>query len=349
MISTMTTNQAVQTICIFRLSAIGDVTHMIPVIKSLQKGLPGVEITWVVGRLEHRLLEGLPGVTFIIFDKNAMWSSFRNLRHSLKGQHFDVLLQMQLSFRANVVSRFISAKRRIGYDKSRHKELHGWVINEQVDALPNYHVLDGFMQFVRYLGCEPEMDWTLPIAPDDLQWAQQHINSQKKTIIISPCSSHQLRNWSTSRYATLIDALNSHYQCKVILTASPSEKELDFVAEIIKQSQTDVLNLAGQDTLKQLWALLSLADLVISPDSGPMHMAGAVGTPVIGLMAASNPLRSGSYQFPELSVNKYPEACQKFLNKSVDEVKWGTKTEVPGAMDLITVNDVMEKVFQVLN
>lgn len=344
----MTTNQAVQSICIFRLSAIGDVTHMIPVIKSLQKGLPGVEITWVVGRLEHRLLAGLPGVRFIVFDKNSMWSSLSHLRKALRGCRFDVLLQMQLSFRANVVSRFISARRRIGYHQSRHKELHGWVINEQVEALHRYHVLDGFMQFVRYLDCQPVMDWSLPIAAKDLDWAESHIDTHKKNIVISPCSSHQLRNWSSIRYAALVDALNDQYDVNIILTASPAEKEKAFVAQIIKQCHSKVVNLAGQDTLKQLWALLSLVDLVVSPDSGPLHMAGAVSTPVIGLMAASNPLRSGSYQFPELTVNKYPEACQQFLNKSVDEVKWGTKTELPGAMDLITVKDVMEKVSQVI-
>jgi len=344
----MTTNQAVKSICIFRLSAIGDVTHMIPVVKSLQACLPAVEITWVVGRLEHRLLAGLPGVTFIVFDKNNMWSSLSRLRQSMRGRRFDVLLQMQLSFRANVISRFIPAKRRVGYDQSRHKELHGWVINEQVEALPNYHVFDGFMQFVRYLDCEPLLDWSMPMAESDLLWAKQHLKSGHKNIIISPCSSHDLRNWSVLKYAHLIDSISKKYPAHIMLTASPSPKEQAFVADIIAHCQSKVLNLAGQDTLKQLWALMGLVDLVISPDSGPMHMAGAVSTPVIGLMAASNPLRSGSYQFQELVVNKYPEACQQFLNKSVDQVKWGTKTEVPGAMDLITVEDVMLKADGVL-
>lgn len=344
----MTTNQSSQSICILRLSAIGDVTHMIPVVKSLQAGLPGVELTWVIGRLEYRLVGDLPGVTFIVFDKTNMWRSMKQLRKQMKARCFDVLLHMQLSFRANLLSRLIPAKRRIGYDKSRHKELHGWVVNETVAPLVHYHVLDGFMQFVRYLNCEPVMDWSLPMADNDRQWAKKHIQAQKKNIIISPCSSHYWRNWSSKNYAGLVDALNQNYDANIMLTASPAEKETAFVAEIMHQCQSPVVNLAGQDTLKQLWALLGLADLVISPDSGPMHMAGAVGTPVIALMAASNPHRSGSYQFPELTVNKYPEACQKFLGKTADEVKWGTKTEVPGAMDLITVDDVMEKIVQVL-
>lgn len=345
----MTTNPTVRSICLLRLSAIGDVTHMIPVVKSLQAGLPGVSITWVIGRLEYRLLQGLPGVDFIVFDKNHMLTSLSQLRRSLRRQRFDVLLQMQLSFRANMISRFIPARRRIGYDKTRHKELHGWVVNEMVAALPQYHVLDGFMQFVYHLGCEPVMDWTLPIEQTDRDWATRHIQPQQKNILISPCSSHPLRNWSTQRYAALIDAIKQRYDAHVILTASPSDKEKSFVAEIVAQCQSPVLNLAGQDTLKQLWSLLSLVDLVISPDSGPMHMAGAVGTSVIGLMAASNPERSGSYQFPQLTVNKYHEACRQFLNKPVDQVTWGTKTELPGVMELITVDDVMHRVTQVFD
>lgn len=344
----MTTNRVVKSICIFRLSAIGDVTHIIPVVKSLQAGLPGVEITWIIGQLEHRLVGDLPGVTFIVFQKSKMWTAIKHLRRTLLGQKFDVLLQMQLSLRANLVSRFVPAKRRIGYDKSRHKELHGWVVNEHVAALPRYHVLDGFMQFARHLGCQPLLDWSLPVAAADLQWAQNQISSAQKNVLISPCSSHELRNWSVNRYAALIDAIKQKYGVRIILTASPADKEKAFVAAIVDQCQSQVVDLAGQDTLKQLWALMGLVDLVISPDSGPLHMAGAVNTPVIGLMAASNPLRSGSYQFPELAVNKYPEACQKFLNKSADQVKWGSKTEVPGAMDLITVDDVMEKINVIL-
>jgi len=341
----MTTNQRPLSLCIFRLSAIGDVSHLIPVVKTLQARYPDIKITWVIGRLEHRLLSGLAGVEFIVFDKNNMWSSIKELRQAVKGRSFDVLLQMQLSFRANWVSRLIPAKRRLGYDKARSKELHSLVINERIAPLPNYHVLDGFMQFAYHLGCDTAVyDWSLAISETDRQWAQQQIGNKPITILISPCSSHVLRNWSVTNYAALIDRIASLYNAQIILTASPAAKEKAFVAEIAAKVHVDVTNLAGEDTLKQLWALMSVVDLVISPDSGPLHMAGATGTPVIGLMAASNPQRSGSYQFPHLTVNKYPEACQQFLHKSVNELKWGTKTEFPGAMDLITVDEVLAKV-----
>ena len=332
-------------ICIFRLSAIGDVTHMIPVIKTIQNQYPDAELTWVIGGLEHKLLQALPGVRFVVFNKSKGWSAIKQLKQDLNGQCFDVLLQMQLSFRANVVSRFIRARRRIGFDKVRSKEMHALAVNERISYVPDCHVLDGFMQFASHLGCEAKiMDWSLPQNTSDLTWAKAQLSANHANVVISPCSSHTLRNWSVERYAALVDAMVKKYGCHIILTGSPAPKEKAFVQAIEDACSEAVTNLAGQDTLPQLWSLLQTVDLVISPDSGPLHMAGAVGTPVIGLLAASNYKRSGSHQFPELTVDRYPEACQQFLKKSPEQVKWGAKTEFPGAMDLITVEAVMEKV-----
>ncbi|MGJ8663999.1 MAG: glycosyltransferase family 9 protein [Marinicella sp.] len=348
----MTTNASSQlrSICIFRLSAIGDVTHVLPVIKTMLQKYPDLKITWVIGKLEHKLLKGLPGVEVIVFNKAAGWSAINQLRKQMSGRQFDVLLPMQLSFRANLISRFIPAVRRVGYDKTRSKELHTLVINERIPYKKDCHVLDGFMQFAEYLGCnEKIMDWTVPVSESDVAFAQNIIDKHKKTVIISPCSSHDLRNWSIERYALLIDQIVKDFDAQVILTGSPADKEMAFVHAIETSCEQSVQNLAGQDTLKQLLCLLAHADLVISPDSGPLHMAGSVKTPVIGLLAASNYARSGSYQYPELTVDKYPEACEKFLNKPLNQVKWGTKTEFPGAMDLIQVVDVMDKVKKVLS
>ena len=103
------------------------------------------------------------------------------------------------------------------------------------------------------------------------------------------------------------------------------------------------LNLIGKDTLKKFLALLQGADALISPDSGPAHMAAGVGTPVIGLYAASNPHRSGPYLSQQWCVNKYGMAAQTFKNKSEDELKWGTKLEYEGVMDLIEVDEVTSR------
>ncbi len=331
------------------MSAIGDVTHVIPVIKTIQKTYPEASITWVVGQLEYKLLHGLPGVEFIVFNKRAGWAGIKKMRQQMAGRRFDVLLQMQLSFRANVVSRLIKARRRIGFDKIRAKEGHRWVINEAIAYQKDCHVLDGFMQFAEHLGCEEKvMNWHIPTSDDDKRFAKELLSHGRKNVVISPCSSHQLRNWSVNKYAELVKTLVDVFGVHVILTGSPSPSEKEFVASIVEKADVTVVNLAGKDTLKQLLCLLRGADLVISPDSGPLHMAGSVGTPVIGLLAASNYKRSGSYQYPELTVDKYPEACEKFLGKPVSQLRWGTKTEFPGAMDLIMVSDVIKVVERVL-
>jgi hypothetical protein len=113
----------------------------------------------------------------------------------------------------------------------------------------------------------------------------------------------------------------------------------DTVAAIAAAMTEPALNLCGQDTLKQLTALLSQTDLLVAPDTGPAHIASAVGTDVLGLYAASNPLRSGPYRSLNWCVNRYPEALQRFTGKTVEQARWGAKAEFPGAMDLITVED----------
>ena len=347
----MTTNHhpAPRSICLFRLSAIGDATHVVPVIKTLQHKYPNCKITWVIGKVEYKLLKGLPGVEFVAFNKADGWQAIKKMRSTFSGNKFDVLLQMQLSFRANLVSRFIPATRRIGFDAKRSKEGHGMVINERIPYLHDCHVLDGFMQFADYLGCDEKvMNWDIPTASEDENLASDIIAEEQINVVISPCSSHKLRNWSIERYAAVADWLVEKYNAQVILTGSPSPQEAEFVSSIQSICKHPVINIAGKDTLKQLLCLLKQADLVISPDSGPLHMAGSVGTPVIGLMAASNNKRSGSYQYADLAVDKYPEACIKFLHKSVEKVKWGTKTELPGAMELIQVTDVQQKISEIL-
>src|SRR5690554_7577634 len=123
-------------ICILRLSAIGDVTHVIPVVLSLQEQLPNVKITWVIGKIEAKLIGDLPGVEFIIFDKKAGRADYAELRRKMKDRKFDALLHMQVAFRANLAAACIPAKLKIGYDKARSKDLHGLFINRRITPAP---------------------------------------------------------------------------------------------------------------------------------------------------------------------------------------------------------------------
>jgi len=337
-------------LCVLRLSAIGDVTHALPVVETLKQRFPRTDITWVVGALEHKLLAGLPGVHLEVFDKKKGWAEVRSLRQRLLAHTdqngFDALLHMQVSLRANLTGRAIPAQRRIGFDKARSRDFHRWFVNESIPDKPGLHVLDGFMQFARLLGADkPVYRWPIALSEGDYRYARQVTNGLKPgpVVVLSPCSSHRLRNWSVANYAWLADYLQDHFQATVLLCGGPSAYEKDTAQAIVSACRSQPVNLTGKDTLKEFFALLKRVDLVISPDSGPAHMASAAGTPVIALHAASNPKRSGPYNFQDLAVDAYDLAARAFKGRRGAELAWGTKLEYPGVMDLVTRDMVVDK------
>jgi len=337
-----------QSICLLRLSALGDVTHVLPLVRTLRAAWPEVALTWVIGRGEQKLLEGLPGVTFLVYDKKSGLAGMRALRRALAGRRFDALLQMQVAARANLLSAFLPARRRIGYDRARSKDLHGLFINERIPDRPGIHVLDALGSFCEPLGLrQTEVIWHLPVPEDAHAWARaQWPDDGVPTLAISPCSSHALRNWRAERYAAVADHARDQ-GWRVALLGGRSALERDTTDAILAAMRPaagdgdtrDVLDLVGKDTLKQLPALLARADLLMTPDSGPMHIANAMGTKVLGLHAASNPRRSGPYSDVRFCVDRYDDAARKYRGRPAAELKWGTKIEHDGVMDLVTVED----------
>ncbi len=326
--------------CLLRLSALGDVTHVVPLVRTLQAARPQTPIHWIIDKVGHKLLDGLPGVVFHAYDKKTGMAGVKALRHQLPPGRFDALLQMQVAFRANLLSAFIPAERRIGYDRSRSKDLHGLFINERIPERPGIHVLDAIGSFCEPLGLRQDtVSWDLAVPPAAFEWAAaQWEDDGRPVLMISPCSSHVRRNWYADRYA----AVATHAQARgwrVVLCGGRSELERSMADAIQAQLETPALDLVGRDTLKQLPALLARADLVMTPDSGPMHIANAMGSKVLGLHAASNPHRSGPYSDRRYCVDRYDDAARKYLGKQAVDLKWGTKIEFDDVMELITVED----------
>lgn len=336
-------------ICILRLSAIGDVTHVIPVVRAIQRQWPECEITWVCGKFEYKLLHVIQGVRFICFDKTSGYKAYLELWRTLRGDVFDVLLHMQVAIRANIACFAIKSKIKIGWDAARSRDLHQLFINQSVPISYQQHQVQGFLSFARALGLKAdEPNWDMPLTENALKFADEYIDTGKRVLIISACSSHKLRNWSAERYAKLADYAISEYGMQVILSGGPSDIELNMARNIIAKMQHQVLNLVGKDTLEQLSGLLSKATVVVSPDSGPAHIANALGVPVIGLYACTWSKRSGPYNSLEFCVDKFEVAARQFLNKSAGNLRWGAKIEKPGVMDLILLDDVKQQLDKVL-
>jgi heptosyltransferase I len=200
------------------------------------------------------------------------------------------------------------------------------------------------MGFVRACGIEPAKPfWNLSLPPDALEYARGVITDERPVLLISPCSSHAARNWSAERYAAVADHAAAAHHMRVVLVGGRSAIENQMGAAICAAARSKLFNQIGKDTLPQLLGLLSHSTVLLSPDSGPAHMATMVALPVIGLYAATNPARAGPYYSRQWCVDKYDAAAQKYLGRPAAQISWTTKIERPGVMDLIGVSDVTAK------
>jgi heptosyltransferase I len=334
-----------QQVCLLRLSAIGDTCHALAALRAFQSAWPQTKMTWIIGKLEAKLMTAiLPEIEFITFDKNASLRELLRLRALLRKRRFDLLLDMQLSFRASLISSLICAPIKLGFDRPRARELQWWFTNARIAPASSEHVLDSFMGFVRACGIEPGAPrWDLSLPPAALEHARGVITDERPTLIISPCSSHTARNWSAERYAAVADHAAGAHNMRVVLVGGRTPSEAEMGSRIAAAARSNVVNQIGKDTLPQLLGLLSQSTVLLSPDSGPAHMATMVALPVIGLYAATNPARTGPYYSRQWCVDKYDAAAQEYFGKPAAQLPWTAKIERSGVMDLIAVSDVTAK------
>jgi heptosyltransferase I len=338
-----------ESVCLLRLSAIGDICHMLPVIRTLQQHWPHTRLTWIIGKTEYGLVNDISGIEFIIHNKAAKLSAYRQLHQQMRGRHFDILLHMQMSLRASLASLLIPADIRLGFDRRRANDFQWLFTNHQIPYKDKQHVMDSFFEFIGSLGInERKLEWNIPIAPK----IRKTVNSRLPVdhfMVVSPCSSMAYRNWTVEGYAAVADYAMEKYGLPTVLTGGPESIEQEYGEKISRLCKHKPANLIGQTSLKQLLVVLEKALVVIAPDSGPAHMAIAVNTPVIGLYATTNPDRARPYLHPELVVNRYPEAVYEKYGKSVEAVAWGTRVRDAGTMERISPSDVTQKLDQLLD
>jgi len=341
---------APRNICLLRLSALGDICHTLPIVRSIQKTWPETKITWIIGKLEYQLVCDIPDIEFIVFDKKEGLKAYKKLKQQMRGRHFDVLLHMQMSIRASIASLLVPTKIRLGFDHQRAKDMQWLFTNYKISAKRKQHVIDSFFGFSEALGIkEHYLEWNIPIPEEALQYAKATLATDQKVLIISPCSSMSYRNWSAKGYAAVADYAAQEHNMQVVLCGGPSAIEKEYGDKITALCHSTPLNLIGHTSIKQLLAILSQADVIIAPDSGPAHLGTAVGTPVIGLYACTNPDRARPYLNNDLVVNKYNDALAEKYGDTPEKVSWGTRVRVKGTMERISTDDVIAKLELWLN
>ena len=328
-------------ICIVRLSALGDVVLAIPAVKAIRNHFPHAEITWIIEEKFMPAVDEVDGITFFPIKKPETLSDYYRLWKKVRTKHYDVLLAMQASFRANLIYLLITSDTKIGFDTRRAKDLHKLFITHSIQQ-EDHHIADGFMSFAKILGIPVgEAVWNPRVDTEDITWAS-HNAGKTGYVCINIATSKKERNWPIEKYIELITAISDGFDYKIVLTGGNSKTERE-AADLIRQKCPEVVNLTGRTTIKKLMALLKSSAALISPDSGPVHIARAFNVPVLGLYAIARPELSGPYQKLEFTVNKYNEAVKEISNKAPGSVDWHYRVHSQAAMNLISVQDVMNK------
>jgi heptosyltransferase I len=337
----------IKSICIVRLSALGDVLMLVPLVRTLQSAFPEATITWVISKPAYYLVEGLSGVEFIVIKKPRSIADFYRFKGRMSGAHFDVLLATQASFRANLLYPLISATRKIGYDRLRAKDGHGWFIREAITPGCD-HTLEGFLKFATALGVRAQkIQWDLNLTQEDRAFTQFILPVNRKLIVVvNPAASKPERSWLVGRYIAVIQYLQTVWNATVVLTGGPSDYDRQLGKKIT--AGVEVIDVIGQTKPKQLLALIQMADLMICPDTGPSHMAVAVGTPVVALHAVTSSAVSGPYTWRHWAVDFYPIAVEKFLKKTWPNQPWGMHAHSADAMALVSLEAVKARLDEVI-
>ena len=317
-------------VLIVRLSSLGDVIHTLPAVDLLKKNFSGCDLTWVVERNAANLLQGYPGIDRLIVSNRSLW--FRNFRFSaidsifndvrdlirqLRTESYDIAIDFQGLLKSSVLIGIVRSRRKIGYQNSR--ELSSLFYTEKVPPSSfKDHAIKRHMGLLRYLGINDSPPVFNCFFSDDDEVRADGIldavglDAGCPIVVFHTSAVWPTKIWPIEKAAGLCDMLQNNIHCQVLLTGAMQEKiNTD---KIIRLTKTHVRNIAGMTTLKELSCIISRASLVVSMDSGPMHLACASGTPVVSIFGPTSPDRTGPFG-PSDTVIRRELQCSPCYNR----------------------------------
>ncbi|MFL5574750.1 MAG: glycosyltransferase family 9 protein [Gemmatimonadaceae bacterium] len=324
---------------IVMMSAVGDAVHVLPVVNALKRHNPASHITWVLQPGPATLVRGHPGVDeIVLFERANGWRAFADARRALAGRAFDVVLNLQVYFKAGIVTSFTRAPVKLGFDRARARDFNWAFTNRKIPPHPaGQHVQDQYFEFLHALGVPHEpVTWNLGPWPDERGWQRDFFAPfRRPAAAIVVATSKAQKDWMPERWAEVCDALHADYGLQPVLVGGRSERELHAERVIMERARHKPVSALGSG-LRRLVAILDGSALVLSPDTGPLHMSVALDRPVVSLIGYSNPKRVGPYRkFHDLMIDAYGEPGEDYpisMENRLDR------------MGRITVGAVMEKV-----
>lgn len=331
---------AADRVCIMMMSAIGDAVHVMPVLHSLKRANPAMQVTWILQPGPAALVRGHHLVDeIILFDRSTGWRGFLDIRNQLRGRSFDLALSLQVYLKANIILSFINAPVKLGFDRARARDLNWLFTTHKVPSHPMQHVQDQYLEFCEWLGAPTApVTWGLgPWNQEERDWQRSfYAKLDRPAAAIVVATSKLQKNWLPERWAEVCDALYAEFGLQPVLVGGRSAIEVEFEREILERSRHKPLSALGNGGLRGLVGILDGASLVLSPDTGPLHITVALDRPVVSLIGYSNPKRVGPYRkFGDLMIDAYGEPGEDYPI-SMENRK--------DRMPRIAVRDVLEKV-----
>lgn len=326
---------------IIMLSALGDAVHVLPVANALKRAWPESRITWVIQPVPYRLVHNHPAVDdFILFHRQRgtrALQSYMEIRELFAHRHFDLLLGLQVYFKAGLLTALARATVKLGFDRRRARDFNWLFTTHRIPARPLAHVQDQYFEFLEYLGVDPHpVEWGITLTDVERERQREFFERLRRPVCgVVVGTSNVRKNWAPERYVRLVQALEADWGFTTVLIGGPSAEERR-TADIILASGTRAIDALGDD-VRRLVYLLDGCDLVVSPDTGPLHIARALDVPVIGLYGNTNPKRHGPYRkYEDLVVDGYARWPGEDYPISMERRKDG--------MERVTVDAVLEKV-----
>jgi heptosyltransferase I len=327
-------------VCIVMMSAVGDAVHVLPVLHSLKRANPKCKITWILQPGPAMLVKGHPLIDdIILFDRSKGVRGFLDVREQLRNRRFDLVIDLQVYFKANIVASFVNAPVKLGFDFARARDLNWLFTTHRIPKHAMQHVQDQYLEFCDYIGAPTSpVTWGLgPWNDEERQWQQSfYAKLERPAVPVVVATSKAQKDWLPERWAEVCDALYADFDLQPVLVGGRSEREVNAERIIMERTHHKPISALGNGGLRGLVGIFDGAAFVISPDTGPLHISVALDRPVISLIGYSNPKRVGPYRkFHDLMIDVYGEQGEDYPISMENR---------PDRVARVTVADVLEKV-----
>lgn len=327
-------------VCIVLLTGLGDVVNALPLVNALKDADPTLRISWVVEPMPAPMLSPHQSVDeVIVYRKKLGVAGVRQLAGEMfRRERWDLAINLHVFAKSIWGTMFSRAPRRVGFDRARTFDQTWLVTNDRIAPRPRRHTVDMFLEFAAHLGAPVAApEWRITFTDEEQAARAEFFSAIDRPLVgIVPASNITRKDWIAERWAGVVDALEGEFGFRAVLMGGPGERETRLAREITDAARHKPLWAMGDPIRRMAWMIDGCA-LLIAPDTGPLHMARALDTPVIGLYGHTSPWRVGPYErYHDLLIDRYTDP-----GEAPDPSRYDPKL---GRMEQITVNDVVDRI-----